>query len=133
VWDSVESINKKIDFGLIAWAVLPEHFHFLIDPNEINISDLLQRIELSFSRRYRERIGLSKGSVWQDGFWDHIIRNQSDFNRHLDYIHYNPIKHGIVKRVYDYKHSSIIKFKEFYPEDWGSAEHREIEGEFGEP
>ncbi len=71
-------------------------------------------------RRYRRR------GVWQRRFWEHAIRDQRILTRHFDYIHYNPVKHGLVTRVADWPHSSFHRFVEngVYPLDW--AGHPEL-------
>jgi putative transposase len=97
-----------------------------------NISDIMKRIKLSFAADYRKRHEIFNGRTWQNGFWDHMIRNDEDFKRHLDYIHYNPVKHGLVRNAHDWPHSSIHKFKDEYPEDWGINEAIDIKGNFGE-
>jgi putative transposase len=58
---------------------------------------------------------------WQKRFWDHIIRDEEDLAQHLDYIHYNPVKHGLVTRPEEWQHSSFIAWQErgAYPEQWG--------------
>ncbi len=132
LWKSIDSIHNRIDFDLMAWVILPEHFHFLIDIKEANISDVLQRIKLSFSNNYRQIYGFDYGKVWQNGFWDHIIRDEPDLNNHLNYIHFNPVKHGLINRPFDYEQSSMRKYKDNYAEDWGVIEAPEFEGKFGE-
>ncbi|MDP2728820.1 MAG: transposase, partial [Dehalococcoidia bacterium] len=61
--------------------------------------------------------------IWQRRFWEHVIRDQTDFNRHCDYIHYNPVKHGLVNSPLEWKHSSFRKFVEkgLYRQDWGQS------------
>jgi putative transposase len=68
-------------------------------------------------QRYRRR------GVWQRRFWEHVIRNERDLERHLDYIHYNPVKHGLVSRVIDWPWSSFHRLvrEGQYPADWGCA------------
>lgn len=58
---------------------------------------------------------------WQKRFWDHIIRDECDFERHLDYIHYNPVKHGLVTKPEDWPHTSFTSWQQkgVYPERWG--------------
>lgn len=131
-WQAVENTKTKRPFELIAWAILPEHFHLLIVPGDMPISKIMHDFKLSFSAYYRKRHGLVAGRIWQLRFWDHIIRDEKDFNRHLDYIHYNPTKHVIMKRPYDYSHTSIHKYREYYRPDWGVNEKIDFEGEFGE-
>ncbi len=131
-WLAIETMKKRSLFDLIAWVILPDHFHIIIDPLENNISELMKRIKLSFSMNYRKKQSLKNLNVWQKRFWDHIIRNQDDFNRHIDYIHYNPVKHGLANNPLDYKHSSISKFSEYYQEDWGVTEKIKFNGDYGE-
>jgi putative transposase len=83
---------------------------------------------------YQFRNGLRGGRLWQLRFWDHIIRNEKDMNHHIDYIHYNPVKHGLVKRPIDYEYSSFCEFvaEGYYSSDWGVVGKVETGGEFGE-
>ena len=62
--------------------------------------------------------------VWQRRFWEHLIRDELDLQRHIEYIHYNPIKHGYVRSLTDWKNSSFSKYVEagLYPSNWGEAE-----------
>ena len=53
-------------------------------------------------------------------------------NRHIDYIHYNPVKHGLVLGPLDYRYSSIHEYQDFYPDGWGVRNDVRIEGDFGE-
>jgi putative transposase len=80
--------------------------------------------------------------VWQDRFWDHLIRNQNDFNRHLDYIHYNPVRHGYVSTPEAWQASSFKVYQQrgHYAPMWGwslpdalaSFSGSHLEGEVGE-
>jgi putative transposase len=87
---------------------------------------------MAFWRRYRGVYG--PGRVWHNRFWDHVIRNQEDLNRHVDYIHYNPVRHGMVSRPFLYEFSSARNWlsRGYYQEDWGTAENPVKNGEFGE-
>jgi putative transposase len=118
----------------IAWVVLPEHFHLIIDPHDQNLSSIMKRFKLKFSGLYRERSKLAGGRVWQYRFWDHIIRDQEDLRRHIDYIHFNPVKHGLVKDPFEYEHSSLRKYFQegYYARDWGCHQLIEFDGDFGE-
>ena len=134
VWASLNAVNDRVAFDIMAWVVLPDHFHMVIDPKEHDISNLLQRVKMSFGGLWRRRMNMASGRVWQNRFWDHIIRNQTDLNRHIDYIHFNPAKHGYVNSPFEWQHSSIHEYpwKGFYSPDWGRMGEVEIEGEFGE-
>jgi putative transposase len=70
------------------------------------------------SRRHNRRRG-----VWQRRFWEHAIRDEGDLARHLDYIHHNPVKHGLVQRASDWPWSSFHRFvrEGKYSADWGCA------------
>ncbi|HFE37925.1 MAG TPA: transposase, partial [Gammaproteobacteria bacterium] len=63
-------------------------------------------------------------AVWQRRFWEHTIKSEEDWQNHMDYIHYNPVKHGLVSKVKDWPYSSFSKFVEkgYYSEEWASTE-----------
>lgn len=134
LWDAFATVKSRIPFELLAWVILPDHFHIVIDPKENDLSRILQRIKMSFAASWRKRKGRHSGRVWQHRFWDHVIRDQDDWNRHIDYIHYNPARHGLVRSPFDWTHSSIHEYREqgFYAADWGVRESPIIDGEFGE-
>ena len=133
-WKAVEKIKQSIFFDLNAWVLMPEHLHIIIDPDEGSPADIIKRIKLSFAYYYRNKHNLYRGQVWQSRFWDHIIRDREDMNRHIDYIHYNPVRHGLVKSPFDWPESLIHRYFEdgYYSRDWGSNERIEIKGDFGE-
>jgi putative transposase len=131
-WNAYEFSCGKSDADLIAWVILPDHAHLLIKPNSNNVSNLMKHFKQKFSGLYRSRYHLGKGRVWQYRYWDHIIRDQADLNRHLDYIHYNPVKHGAAINPRDYEQSSINKYAETYPADWGVREMIDFGDDFGE-
>ncbi len=97
-------------------------------------------IKSYFSHQYKGQIELisdvrkAKGerAVWQRRFWEHWIRDEDDYARHFDYIHYNPVKHGLVMSPGEWKHSSFQEYvkKGVYPADWG-GENVDM-GEMGE-
>lgn len=130
--ESVNGIKNKLDFKVIAWVINPDHFHMIIDPKKNNLSEIVKRIKLSFSKKYKYRHSIGPGRIWQNRFWDHIIRNETDFNRHIDYIHFNPVKHNLVKSPFQYKFSSIHKFRNFYEDDWGAKTVLKFEEDYGE-
>jgi putative transposase len=73
-------------------------------------------------------------ALWQRRYWEHTIRNDKDFERHVDYIHFNPVKHGLVTRVEDWRYSSFHRYVRdgILPRDWGGDLRQDQEG-FGEP
>ena len=89
-----------------AWVLLLDHFHAVLEVGECPISDVLHSVKITYSRRFRDQ----HGRVWQNRFWDHVIRDQQDLNRHIDYIHYNLAGHGIVASPGDYCLSSFSSY-----------------------
>ena len=79
-------------------------------------------------RKYRE------STIWQRRFWEHMIRDQDDLRRHMDYIHYNPVKHGLVKCVKDWPYSTFHRYvaNGTYPRDWGGDGKDSLDDDFGE-
>ncbi|MEN8131371.1 MAG: transposase, partial [Pseudomonadota bacterium] len=72
--------------------------------------------------------------LWQRRYWEHLIRNECDYARHMDYIHFNPVKHGYVKRASDWPHSSIHRYikAELVDQEWGMCEDVDEINEYGE-
>lgn len=116
-------------FTIEAIVVLPEHLHAILTLPE-NDCDFAMRWRLIKSRFSRavprdEPLSASRASkgergIWQRRYWEHTIRDETDFSRHVDYIHINPIKHGYVTRAEDWPHSSFHRFVRagIYPPDW---------------
>ncbi|MEE9442519.1 MAG: transposase [candidate division Zixibacteria bacterium] len=131
---AIYDVKTDTPFEIIAFAIMPDHFHIIIDPGKSNLSTIFKRIKLKFSTNYRKALTIKSGRIWQNRFWDHQIRNQDDLNAHIDYIHYNPVKHGLVNDPFVYKHSSLPEFYDqgLYGRDWGVKLDLIFEGEFGE-
>jgi putative transposase len=79
------------------------------------------------------RAGKGERGIWQRRYWEHTLRDESDFERHVDYIHFNPVKHGHARRVGDWPYSTFHKMVRIgiYPEDW-AGDSRDTESHFGE-
>lgn len=118
---SMRWAKTRYPFRHLAHVVLPDHMHLMLLPNQGRCSDLVGAIKRDTTWRLKES-GLL-GPFWQNRFYDHIIRDDEDFGRHLDYLHYNPVKHGYVSSVADYRWSSFLEWvqREVYPKDWGSV------------
>ena len=91
----------KDDVEIISWVVLPDHIHLLLSQKSNTISNVMKQFKLSFSAKYRIRNKCTSGRIWQNRFWDHIIRDENDLNNHIDYIHFNPVKHGHTNSPWD--------------------------------
>ena len=133
----LSAINKFIDnsqFEIISWSILPDHFHILIGNADDSTPDLIKKIKLSFSTNLRKIMNIRSGRIWQFRYWDHMIHNQSDLNNHIDYIHYNPVKHGYTDNPFEWKYSLIHNYlnQGYYPDDWGVNEQIKFGGEYGE-
>jgi putative transposase len=122
-------------------VILPDHLHALwvLPPNDADFATRWALIKGGFSRGVpaNERIGSSRRSkgergIWQRRYWEHLIRDDDDYARHVDYIHYNPVKHGHTKRAVDWPHSSIHRFIEngTLTSQWASS--AAFEDAFGE-
>jgi putative transposase len=122
-------------------VILPDHLHaiFSLPSNDADFPGRWRRIKGHFSSALIDAgIGLKRWpngdlALWQRRFWEHTIRDESDFIRHVDYIHFNPIKHGLVPSARDWPHSSFHRYvrEGLLPDDWG-GDVRESAGNFGE-
>jgi putative transposase len=134
LWPAIQKEMHPPDFGLVAWVALPDHLHMLVEYDKADLSLAVRRFKLSFSSALRPRLGLYRTRIWQNRFWDHIIRDDRDFRVHFDYIHYNPVKHGLTNDPHEYTYSSFSQFvaNGHYQSDWGVTSAPMIVGEFGE-
>jgi putative transposase len=133
--------SERRPFETIAICVLPDHLHALwaLPDNDSDFASRWSLIKSNFSRaiepRSRSQSQLSKREkgIWQRRFWEHAIRDDADLDRHVDYIHFNPVKHGYVSRVSEWPHSSFHRFVErgWLVPDWG-GDVRDMAGSFGE-
>ena len=110
-------------FAMTAYVFLPDHFHIMIQPTgNSNFSQIMQSLKSNFTYIFKQRNEIRHPvRFWQRRFWDHVIRSEDDFARHLDYIHYNPVSHGLTTRPESWTDSSFIHWRErgVYPEYWG--------------
>ena len=141
--EAFNAVRARHPYRTDALVVMPDHLHCLwtLPPGG---TDFLMRwglIKAQFSRaigkgerRSPSRIERGERGLWQRRFWEHLILDQEDFNRHADYIHWNPVKHGWVKRVADWPHSTFHDYvtRGIYPMDWGGGGVDSVEMEAGE-
>jgi len=119
----MREVKSSSGFTMHAYVILGDHFHWIITPGERNFSAIMQSIKLRFVHRYKKAINQKDNTtLWQRRFWDHVIRNTEDLHRHMDYIHFNPVKHGYVSEPVDYKWSSFNTHIEIgnYSPGWGN-------------
>jgi putative transposase len=128
-------------FTIDAAVILPDHLHLMmtLPQDDANFSARWYLIKRRFTAAVRKtgirmpRRRNGEIALWQRRYWEHTIRDETDFERHVDYIHFNPVKHGLVKRVRDWPHSSFHRYVRLgvLPQDWG-GDLRELDGKFGE-
>jgi putative transposase len=113
LFNSWHRIKDRRPFSMLAYIILPDHFHFLIQPSgESNFSQIMHSIKLSFTNKYKRQINAKTPfSFWQKRFWDHVIRNENDLENHIHYIHFNPVKHGYVTDPNQWKYSSFHEWQ----------------------
>jgi putative transposase len=128
--NAINTVKKAHPFIIHAWVVLPEHMHCVIElpVNDDDFSTRIRLIKANFSKaipkgEHLSLVRKSRGErgIWQRRFWEHLIRDETDCQAHIDYVHINPVKHGLVKQVKDWPHSTfhhLVK-QGIYPEDWG--------------
>lgn len=101
----VSSVKQRHPFIIHGWVVLPDHLHALIElpANDSDYATRWRLIKSGFSKaipqeEYRSTVRRRRGErgIWQRRYWEHCIRNEADYRAHMDYIHTNPIKHGLV-------------------------------------
>ena len=135
-------VRRRHPFDIQAIVVLPDHLHAVWTLPEDN-SDFALRwrlIKTIFSRSVpvdervsASRAGKGERGIWQRRYWEHTLRDEGDLARHVDYIHFNPVKHGHVERVKDWPYSSFHRMAKLgiYPLDW-AGDATENAPSFGE-
>jgi putative transposase len=139
---ALRATMEELHFRIDAMVILPNHMHALwtLPPDDADYSTRWRRLKALFTRAVIPgltgvvRNARGEWNLWQRRFWEHTIRDELDFHRHADYIHFNPVKHHLVKRLRDWQHSTFHRFvaEGIYPEDWGGGEAPSLEGGFGE-
>lgn len=134
--EAILSVLQSRPFFIDAWVLLPDHLHcvWTLPAGDADFStrwSLIKRnVSLAIGEIYRSSDMLSRSrlkhresSIWQRRYWEHCIRDESDMQRHLDYIHYNPVKHGLVANVADWPHSTFHRFASagIYPLNWAGS------------
>ncbi len=139
LWNCFKTTIKLYRFSVNAVVILPDHIHTIwtLPENDSDFSTRWKIIKSDFSRQYKKidtgylpKSLIRKGEVgiWQRRFWEHLIRDQEDFNKHCDYIHYNPVKHGLVKKPAEWKYSSFDNYVKhgYYDQYWGISKEKDL-------
>ena len=134
----VSSVRRAHSFAIHGWVVLPDHLHCVIElpPDEADFATRWRLIKSGFSkalprteRRNSVRVRCGERGIWQRRYWEHLIRDEADFRAHMDYVHINPVKHGLVESVTDWSYSTFNKLVEkgIYPSDWAGGEEVKLD------
>jgi putative transposase len=129
-------VKKRFPFTTKTIFLLPDHIHCIwpLPDGDANYSVRWKEIKRLFSKRYLNSVGSyefrcasrekrAEVTVWQRRFWEHTLQDENDLQRHFDYIHYNPVKHGLVQQVKDWQWSSFHRFVRmgWYDAEWGGG------------
>ena len=134
--EAIEWVRRDRPFHIDGWVLLPDHLHALwtLPEGDADFVTRWQSIkrrvsaqckmlfvdakQLNASQRKHREAGL-----WQRRYWEHQIRDDKDFAQHVDYLHINPLKHGLVNQVADWPYSSFHRYVKagVYPADWGGS------------
>jgi putative transposase len=135
---AVRKVRRRSPFHIDAWVVLPDHMHCLwtLPKEDTDFPSRWRDIKTAFSkslpateRRSAVMVRRGERGIWQRRYWEHTIRDDRDYAAHMDYIHFNPVKHGLVDNPADWPYSSFRRcvVGGLYPGDWlgGGAEPAE--------
>ena len=135
----VGDVKAKLPFTIDAMVVLPDHWHavWTLPPDDLAYPQRIRLIKAGFTKHLlREGVSIEKEAsgeykLWQKRFWEHTIRDDRDFETHVNYVHINPVKHGHVIRAADWHHSTIHRYIErgMLTSSWACAA---LAGEFGD-
>ena len=119
-------VRSKRPFTVDAMVVLPDHVHCIwrLPAEDDDYATRWRLIKHHVARGMEvQRTGRREKQVWQRRYWEHLIRDETDWRRHMDYIHYNPVKHGLVESPLDWEYSSFRKYvaQGKYPAHWGAG------------
>ncbi len=141
---SFAEIKSKHPFTIDAIVILPDHIHCLwtLPLEDSDYSMRWRQIKSAFSRRcsprYKGKITQSQikkkeQAIWQRRFWEHEIQNELDFQKHVEYIHYNPVKHGLANAPINWEYSSFKRYVDrgMYSKEWGAGEVIQFGGAIG--
>ena len=135
--EAIGIVKKQFPFEIVAIVLLPDHLHAVwkLPYQDAAYPTRWRRIKQIFTESYLAEGGVEllrsesrrkKGErgIWQRRYWEHTVRDEDDLKRCVDYVHWNPKKHGYVKRVQDWEYSTFYRFVELgeYDLDWGAAD-----------
>ena len=133
--DAFRSVRSTRPFALDAIVVLPDHLHCIwtLPPGDADFSTRWRLVKTWFTKHCDPALRPTPSCVqtrrqeqalWQHRYWEHMLRDEVDFERHVEYIHYNPVKHGYVASPLEWPHSSFLRYVEagVYEASWGQGQ-----------
>ena len=135
--DAIAIVRETLPFQIDGWILLPDHLHAIwtLPEGDADFSSRWRLIKRHVTRSCGaayarpeyltgRRAAKQCGTFWQHRFWEHLLRDERDFRQHLDYLHGNPLKHGLVEQVADWPWSSFHRWvrRGLYPADWAGGE-----------
>ncbi|SEK72403.1 putative transposase [Atopomonas hussainii] len=130
---AVERVRVQRPFRIDGWVLLPDHLHTIwtLPEGDADFATRWRLIKTAVTRRCgadyfqpsyltERRAAKRCATLWQHRYWEHLLRNEHDVQRHLDYLHFNPVKHGLVDKVADWPWSSFHRWvrQGAYPLEW---------------
>ncbi len=142
----IKEVQLRYPFEIKAMVIMPDHIHAIweLPVGDSKYSMRWGLIKKEFTKKItsfvspspisRSRSDRREGNIWQRRFWEHMIRDDKDFEAHLDYIHYNPVKHGLVNNPKDWPHSTFKEYLDegIYSVGWGRCDLEFADGVGGE-
>ncbi|NMB53243.1 MAG: transposase [Leptolinea sp.] len=141
--DTWKDVQSRHPFTNIAACILPDHIHAIWtlpeddDSYPIRWKEIKRLFTKEYTRNHQDGIVRTRSqqlqgeaTIWHRRYWEHTIRDQDDLNAHIDYVHINPLKHGLVSMVKDWPWSSFHRYVKMgiYPEDWGGKAEIKLMG-----
>jgi len=142
--EAIIDVRRRHPFKINAWVLLPDHLHCIwtLPDSDAGYSTRWALLKAGFSKRMNKSAGRAHPAInpsrekhresgyWQRRFWEHAIRGQRDYNAHMDYIHFNPVRHGLVSVPRDWEYSSFHKLADegVYDIEWGSVDDMDFTG-----
>jgi len=142
--ETIDDVRTKRPFTIDAWVLLPDHLHcvWTLPAGDTDYSTRWGLIKAGFSKRMNGAAGHARpvanasrhrrreSAYWQRRFWEHMIRDHGDLKAHMDYVHYNPVKHGLARAPAEWEFSSFRRLvkKGIYDPEWASSVEVHIPG-----
>jgi putative transposase len=145
--EAIIAVRNTRPFVVDAWVLLPDHLHCIwtlpVDDADFSQrwASIKRKVSIKCGESYKRLDWVTQSkrkhresTIWQRRFWEHQIRDDKDFQRHVDYIHWNPVKHGHVTQVSDWPYSTFHRYvkQNIYSHNWGGVKDDVDASKFGE-